>query len=205
MRRLILQEFVTLDGLAAGPNDSTDFVPASTEGDESFGKGQEELMDSIDTILLGRKTYQLFAGYWPNVTKGKEKAFADKLNSIPKIVFSSTLDSAPWGDWEEATVVSNPAVDEIKKLKRMSGKDMIIWGSISLAQSVIKEGLVDEFRLVMCPVVLGSGRPLFLNKVDPFGMELLETKSFDLGAVQLKYKAAATKEIAKKREQGAGA
>jgi dihydrofolate reductase len=205
MRKVILQEFLTLDGLAAGPNDNVDFVPASTEGDKSFGEEQVKLMDSIDTILLGRVTYQMFAGYWPNVTKGKEKAFADTLNSIPKIVFSRTLDAAPWGDWEAAKVVSNPPVEEIKKLKRKSGKNMVIWGSISLAQSAIRAGLIDEYRLVMCPVVLGSGRPLFLNKVDAFGMKLLEMQSFDLGAVQLLYEAAATKKIAKKRGKAAGA
>ena len=204
MRKVILQEFLTLDGLAAGPNDNVDYVPAATEGDKSFGQEQLNLMDSIDTILLGRVTYQMFAGYWPNIRKGKEKAFADKLNSIPKIVFSSTLDRAPWGDWEEAKVVSNSAVDEIKKLKQQKGKNMIIWGSISLAQSAIRAALIDEYRLVICPVVLGSGRPLFLTQVDPFAMKLLETESFDLGAVQLKYKAAAT-EFTKKRGKAAGA
>jgi dihydrofolate reductase len=156
-------------------------------------------MDSIDTILLGRVTYQMFAGYWPKVTKGKEKAFADKLNSIPKIVFSKTLDSAPWGDWEEAKVVKNSAAKEIAKLRRQHGKDMVIWGSISLAQSLIKEGLIDEYRLVICPVVLGKGRPLFLDEVDSFGLKLLQAKTFDLGTVQLKYKPAPSKKIGKKR------
>ncbi len=154
MRKVILQEFISLDSLAAGPNDSVDFVAASTQGDKSFGREQIKLMNSVDTILLGRKTYQMFAGYWPNVTKGKEKAFADKLNSIPKIVFSKTLDRAPWGDWEDAEIVSNEASKEIAKLKRRSGKNMVIWGSISVAQSLIKKGLIDEYRLVMCPVVL---------------------------------------------------
>lgn len=205
MRKVILQEFVTLDGLAAGPNDSTDFVPASMEGDESFGEEQVKLLRSIDTILLGRVTYQMFAGYWPNVKQGKEQPFADRLNSIPKIVFSRTLQSAPWGDWDPAKIVSKPPVDEIKKLKTRSGKNMIIWGSISLAQAAIRAGLIDEYRLVMCPVVLGSGKPLFLNHVDPFGMKLLEMKSFDRSAVQLKYKAAAAQKVAKKRAKAAGA
>ncbi|MGH9907470.1 MAG: dihydrofolate reductase family protein [Pyrinomonadaceae bacterium] len=182
MRKVILQEFLTLDSLAAGPNDNVDYVPASTKGDESFGKEQVKLMNSIDTILLGRVTYQMFAEYWPKVTKGKEKAFADKLNSIPKIVFSKTLESAPWGDWEEAKVVKNSAAEEIAKLRRQRGKDMVIWGSISLAQSLIKEGLIDEYRLVTCPVVLGKGRPLFLDEVDSFGLKLLQAKTFDLGA-----------------------
>lgn len=199
MRKVILQEFISLDGLAAGPKDNVDLVPASTQGDKRFGQQQVKLMNSVDTILLGRVTYEMFAGYWPKITKGKEKAFADKLNSIPKIVFSKTLDDAPWGDWEEAQVVKTPAIKEIAKLKRQSGKNMVIWGSISLAQAVIKEGLIDEYRLVMCPVVLGSGKPLFLDKVDSFGLKLIEAKPFDLGAVQLKYKPAPGKRIGKKR------
>jgi dihydrofolate reductase len=204
MRKVILQEFLTLDGLAAEPNDSVDYVSASTEGDKSFGEEQLKLMETLDTILLGRVTYEMFAGYWPNVTRGKEKALADKLNSTPKIVFSRKLKTAPWGDWEEAKIVRGPAVDEIKKLKRRSGKDMIIWGSISLAQAAIRAGLIDEYRLVICPVVLGSGRPLFLDHVDSFGMKFLEMKAFDLGAVQLKYKADATKKIAGKRGKAVG-
>jgi dihydrofolate reductase len=201
MRKVILQEFISLDSLVAGPKDNVDFVQASTEGDESFGQEQIKLMEEIDTILLGRVTYEMFAGYWPKIKKGKEKRFADKLNSIPKIVFSKTLKSAPWGDWEDAKVVKNSAAEEIAKLKRQSGKNMVIWGSISIAQSAIKAGLIDEYRLVICPIVLGRGRPLFLNKVDSFSLKLLEVKSFELGAVQLKYERHPAKKIGKKRGQ----
>ena len=187
MRKVILQEFVTLDGMAAGPNDSVDFVPASTRGDRTFGEGQLALMDTIGTILLGRVTYQMFAGHWPNVTEGDDLLFADKLNAIPKIVFSKTLDKAPWGKWDPAKIVNGSATAEIAKLKRQSGKDMIVWGSISLAQSLIDERLIDEYQIVICPVVLGSGRPLFRDTVKGLDMTLLKTKTHDLGTVLLKY------------------
>jgi dihydrofolate reductase len=190
MRNVILQEFVSLDGLAAGPNDSVDFVPASTQGDHTFGQRQLEFMDSIDLILLGRVTYTMFAGHWPRVTSGDDKPFADKLNAIPKIVFSRSLDRAPWGSWDEARIVKNSAAKEVAKLKQESGNDMVIWGSISLAQSLTNEGLIDEFQLVVCPVVLGSGKPLFRDKVHPFGMRLLKTQAFDRGTVLLAYTAA---------------
>lgn len=189
MRKVILQEFVSLDGFAAGPNGSVDFVPRATKDDLSFGAGQLKLMDSIDTILLGRVTYQMFSGYWPNVTEGDEKEFADKLNGTPKIVFSKTLERAPWGSWPEATVIRNSA-DEVATLRKQDGKDLIIWGSISLAQSLMKKGLIDEYQLVMCPAVLGGGKPLFGDKVDPREMTFLEAKTFDRGAVMLKYSAA---------------
>ena len=186
MRRVILQEFISLDSLAAGPNDSVDFVPAATKGDKSFGQEQLRLMNAIDTILLGRVTYEMFSGHWPKITEGEEKRFADKLNSIPKVVFSKTLKRAPWGDWEAAKVVQTPAAKEVAKLKKQTGKNMVLWGSISVAQSLISEGLIDEYRLVICPVVLGSGKPLFSEQVD--GLKLVDAKTFDLGAVQLKYK-----------------
>jgi dihydrofolate reductase len=190
MRDVILQEFVTLDGLAAGPSDSVDFVPASTQGDQSFGQRQLGFMDSIDLILLGRVTYTMFAGHWPKVTSGPDKQFADKLNAIPKIVFSKSLDRAPWGSWDDATIVKNSAAKEVAKLKQGSGKDMVIWGSISLAQSLMSQRLIDEYQLIVCPVVLGNGKPLFREKVDPVGMRLLKTQSFDRGTVLLAYRAA---------------
>jgi dihydrofolate reductase len=135
----------------------------------------------------------MFAGYFPLVTEGDDKAFADKLNAIPKIVFSHTLTQAPWGKWDDATIVRRSPTQEVAALKQQAGKDIVIWGSISVAQSLINEGLIDEYRLVVCPVVLGSGRPLFRDKADALDMTLLETKAHDRGSVLLKYtKGAAT-------------
>jgi dihydrofolate reductase len=190
MKKVILQEFVTVDGLAAGPNDSVDFVPASNKGDQSFGQRQMEFLDSIDTILLGRVTYAMFAAHWPSATSGEDKVFADKLNAIPKVVFSRTLDRAPWGKWEPANVVKADAAKEVAKLRQGSGKDMVIWGSISLAQSLMTERQIDEYQLIVCPVVLGQGRALFPNKGASFEMKLLQTRSFDRGTVLLSYKPA---------------
>jgi dihydrofolate reductase len=187
MRRVILQEFVSLDGLAAGPHNSVDFIPASTAGDQSFGKRQMAFIDSLDTMLLGRVTYEMFAGYWPNVTSGDDKPFADKLNALPKIVFSKTLERAPWGDWDAATIVKSGTKNEVAKLKHKSGKDMVIWGSISLAQTLMKEGLIDEYQLVVCPVVLGDGKPLFGDKASALNLKLLRTNSFDRGTVLVAY------------------
>ena len=166
MRKVILQEFVTLDGLAAGPNDSVDFVPASTRGDHTFGREQLAFIDTIDTILLGRVTYQMFAGYWPQVTEGDDKPFADKLNAIPKVVFSKTLDRAPWGTWNDARIVKTNPTEEVAQLKKQAGKDMVVWGSISLAQSLIAASLIDEYRMVVCPLVIGRGVPSSATRAD---------------------------------------
>jgi dihydrofolate reductase len=187
MRKIVIQEFVSLDGMAAGPNDSVDFIPASTQGDRTFGREQVALMDSTDTLLLGRVTYGMFAGFWPNVTEGEEKEFADRFNALEKVVFSKTLERAPWGRWSQGRIVRGGVVDEVTRLKRESGKNILVSGSISIAQALIDQGLVDEYRLVICPVVLGRGRPLFRNGVAPIEMRLVNANVLDRGAVSLIY------------------
>lgn len=186
MRQVILQEFVTLDGLAAGPNGNVEFVPEWTNGDPSVDEYQRRFTDTIDTILLGRETYRMFAGYWPNTTNDDDPA-SDVLNKTPKIVFSKTLDRAPWGKWAEASVVRTDAAEAVGKLKAQSGKDLVLWGSISLARSLMKAGLIDQYKLVVCPVVLGGGTPLFDEGVAGLELKLLETQRFDRGAVALTY------------------
>ena len=190
MKKVILQEFVSVDGLAAGPNDSVDFVPASMQGDQRFGQRQTEFLDSIDTIVLGRVTYEMFAGHWPNVQSGPDQPFADKLNAIPKVVFSRTLERAPWGSFPDAKVVKTSASKEVEKMRQGRGKDMVIWGSLSLAQSLMGEGLIDEYQLIVCPLLLGTGRTLFPERKDSVRMKLLTTQSFDRGSVLLSYTAA---------------
>lgn len=187
MRNVVLQEWITLDSLAAGPNGSVDFVPASTTGDRSFAQDQIAFIDTVDTILLGRVTYQMFAGYWPFVIEGDEKPFADKLNATPKLVISRTLDRAPWGTWDAARIVKDDPVSEVSALKRQSGRSIVLWGSISLAQTLMAAGLIDEYRLIVCPLVLGSGRPLFQNGFSSAGLMLMGSKSFDRGCVSLQY------------------
>jgi len=147
-------------------------------------------MDTIDALLLGRVTYKMFSGFWPNVTDGAEKEFADKFNSVSKIVFSKTLERAPWGKWNAGRIVSGGAVEEVVKLKHQPGKDLLISGSITLAQALIDESLVDEYRLVLCPVVLGSGRPLFPNNPSLHPIELMNATALDRGAVSLIYRQA---------------
>jgi dihydrofolate reductase len=186
MRNLILQEFLSVDGLAAGRDGSTEFIPASNRGDKSLRHRQETFLDSIDGILLGRKTYDMFVEYWPKVTSGEDLTLAGKINATPKYVFSRTLDRAPWGT-EEATVLKGDAAREVERLKQQPGKDLVIWGSLSVAQYLMHEGVIDEYQFVVCPVVLIEGRRLFDDHTDPGGMHLLSTRSFDRGSVLLSY------------------
>jgi dihydrofolate reductase len=184
MRKIILQEFVTIDGFAADPNGKMDFVQDyAARQDESFQKDAERFLDTLDTMILGANTYKMFVEYWPEATE--EGAFARKLNSLSKYVVSSTIESAPWGDWEGAEIIGNSPDKKITTLKQKPGKDMVVWGSISLAQSLMKKEIVDEIQLRVCPTVLGSGKRLFANN---FPMELLEAKAYDEGLVLLRYK-----------------
>jgi dihydrofolate reductase len=185
MRRVVVQEFVTLDGFAAGPNGEIDFITDSSTGDSTGGPFVEDqlaFIESVDTILLGATTYRMFASFWPEQTT-ETQGIADALNATPKVVFSRTLDSAPWGKWEAARLVSGSAADEVRRLKAEDGKDMVVWGSISLARSLADEGLVDEYQLWLCPVVLGEGKALFEPTSGP--MTWLEPKSYGGGLVTL--------------------
>ena len=179
---------MTLDGFAAGPNGELDFIAESTSvdaTDSEAARDQLAFVSRVDTVLLGAVTYRMFAQYWPEQTTDNE-LIADALNSTPKVVFSSALDSAPWGKWEEARVVAGRASDEVRQLKREEGKDMVVWGSLSLVQSLLKDGLVDELHLWACPVLLGRGQRLFAEGIDTQPLEWLETKPLEGGVVSLR-------------------
>lgn len=185
MKRLIFQEFLSLDGYAADKDNSTKFFEDkrfSQNSDEDLLEG----MKDFDTILLGANTYKLFVDFWPKATNDQEP-IADKLNSTPKIVFSSSLTEAPWGRWPEAKIINTDAVETVKKLKAGSGKDMVLWGSISLAQAFMNENLIDEYHLRIVPVLLGGGKLLF-EKMDELPLQLIESKSYPSGLVLIKYK-----------------
>lgn len=159
MRKLIVGEWISVDGFVADENGGADFF-ASKEWSAGSDDDVLKLMDGIDAILLGANTYHLFLEYWPSATTDTE-LIANKLNQTKKIVFSHSITSVEWGRWEAPELVSGSAEEAIKKMKQQSGKDMILWGSISLFQSLFRAGLVDELHLRIVPVVLGKGRPLF--------------------------------------------
>lgn len=184
MRKLILQEWITLNGYAADEKGTTSFFE-KPELNERSDDDLYNFMDRIDTILLGANTYKMFVTYWPEAEK-EEEIMADRLNATPKIVFSRSLTEAPWGKWESATIVAGDAAEEIKKLKSKPGKDMVLWGSISLAQSLIKANLIDEYQLRICPTFLSSGRALF-NDIDNTDLQLVETKQYSSGLLFTRY------------------
>jgi dihydrofolate reductase len=189
MARLIVQEFVSVDGLAAGRDGSVDYIPAGAEGNGELQEHQLRFIDSVGTIVLGRVTYELFAGYWPDV-EGDDKPFGDRINATPKVVFSSTLAEAPWGSWEPASISTDDPREEIARLRDGADRDLVVWGSLSLVQSLAEAELVDEYQLWVLPVVLGEGRRLFGEGVGSTTLRLLEARPTAKGATLLRYEPA---------------
>ncbi|HMG66781.1 MAG TPA: dihydrofolate reductase family protein [Chitinophagaceae bacterium] len=187
MRKVILEEWVSLDGFVTDKNGGLDFFTSLTPEQNKYSDtDQLKFLETIDTILLGRKTYELFVDFWPGATTDQE-VIADKLNEINKIVFSNTITKAPWGKWPEAEIISGEAVSAIKELKRLPGKNMVIWGSISLAQSLMSENLVDEYHIQLCPVLTGGGRNLFFQEMNLKRLKLLKVRQYNTGTVFLNY------------------
>jgi dihydrofolate reductase len=185
MRRLIVEEWLSIDGCAEDRNGKLDFFPSS-EANRYADEVQLKLLETVDTILLGRKTYELFVDFWPTATTDKE-IIADRLNEIPKKVFSNSLKKAPWGTWQEAQVESGDAVDAIRKLKQLPGQDMIVWGSITLTQSLIRADLIDLYRFRICPTATGGGRTLFPEFEQYKSLKLVDQGAYKNGIVHLSY------------------
>jgi dihydrofolate reductase len=180
MRKVIVSNLMSLDGFFEGPNHELDWFVV----DQEFFEYARDMLRGVDTILFGRKTYQHMADYWPSAPA---EEIADQMNNLPKIVFSRTLESA---EWQNSTLVKNDAVAEISKLKQLPGKDMVILGSASLASFLLQQGLIDEYRVILNPVLLGSGRPLFQDVKQRLRLKLSRTKLFGSGVVVLYYQSA---------------
>jgi dihydrofolate reductase len=177
MRKLILSEFLSLDGVMEAP-EKWQFPYQSPDAAEET---KQQILAS-DVLLLGRVTYETFASFWPTQIKN-EFGIADKLNNQPKFVVSSTLKKA---EWNNSTIIKGNVIEEIAKLKQQPGGDIALTGSAALAQSLMRAGLIDEFQFQVYPLILGSGKRLF-DGIDTTTLKLVDTKTFSLGAVQLNY------------------
>lgn len=187
MRRIITTTWVTLDGFIAGPHGEMDWVGEIY--DDAMGAYEYELVNAADTLLLGRVTYESFAGSWPHVpdnpdTSEGEKAYARRLNAMRKVVFSRTLERA---EWSNSTLMNEVTPEAIEDLKREPGGDMLIYGSASLVQALTSLGLIDEYQVLVHPVVLGGGKPLFGALKDQVKLKLVGTKTHPSGVVLLTY------------------
>lgn len=171
---------VTLDGFFEGPNGDIDWHNA---GNEEFNEFAIEQTSSVDTLLFGRKTYQLMASYWPTETAvSSDPIIADLMNRMSKIVFSRTLESV---NWNNTRLIRENAQQEIVNLKMQSGKDMAIFGSAELISTIMD--VVDEHRVMINPILLRRGSPLFKSSGEQVRLKLVDVKRFDSGNVLLTY------------------
>ena len=179
MRKVVASELVSLDGVMESP-EKWSFQFHNDEMAEAQGAG----MAAADAMLLGRVTYQEFASYWP-YQNSADQPFTDYLNNTPKFVVSTTLEEPL--EWQNSTLIKGNVAEEIAKLKRQPGKDIAILGSGTLVRSLLKDGLLDELRLMVHPVVLGGGKRLFEEGGDQKGLTLVDSKTFSTGVLYLTY------------------
>lgn len=181
MRKVILFNLMTLDGFFAGPKGEIDWHNV----DEEFNEFAIDQLDTADCLIFGRVTYELMASYWPTPAAiGDDPIVAQKMNSIPKLVFSRTLEQA---EWNNTRLVRGNVVEEISKLKQQPGKNIFIFGSADLAATFIQNNLIDEYRLIVNPVVLGCGKPMFKSIQEKLNLSLVKTRLFRTGNVLLYY------------------
>jgi dihydrofolate reductase len=184
MRKLVVQQWVTVDNIAAEEDGGLTFVsgePFSEKTNPAFKASLMGFIDSVDTMVLGANTYAQTKDYWPYAEEQGE--YGQKLNNLTKFVASSKLDDAPWGGFSAATVTRDP-VATIRALKEQSGKDIWLWGSLTLMHSLLEAGVVDEVRMLVCPVSRGTGTRVF---VDGHDLKLVEATAFDNGLALLRY------------------
>ena len=207
MRKVIVSEFMTLDGVMEAPDKwSFQFF-----NDEAMKFKYDELFAS-GALLIGRVTYEIFAGAWPTLTDeedlrrvkeaggdaesieasmGEGNPFADRMNSIPKFVVSTTLKQA---EWNNSTLIKGNVPEEVAKLKQQPGQDILVAGSCELVHTLMQHDLIDEYRLMVFPIVLGSGKRLFKDGSETKILRLAETRTFRSGVVVLTYQPGNSKE-----------
>ncbi|MES2461265.1 MAG: dihydrofolate reductase family protein [Armatimonadota bacterium] len=178
MRKIIVSEFVTVDGVMESPEKWS----CSLWSDEAGQYKHQELF-AADALLLGRTTYEGFAAAWPTMTD--DDGFADRMNSLPKYVASTTLREAMWN----AAPIQGDFVDEVLRLKQEPGQDILVFGSADLVHALRQQNLVDEYRLMVFPVVAGIGKRLFQDGTDSVPLKLIDTQTFSTGVVVLTYQA----------------
>jgi len=190
MRRVVVSEFVSLDGVMQAPGGPDEDTSGSFKHggwfkfrDDQVPKYKLDELSASDALLLGRVTYEIFASYWPKVKD--DVGFANKMNPMAKHVVSTTLKKV---DWNNSRLIKTNVSEEVRKLKQQPGKDILVYGSGKLVNTLLQHDLVDELRLIVYPVILGSGKRLFDDKAESMKMlKLADSKIFPSGIVLLSY------------------
>lgn len=181
MRKLIVSNMVTVDGYFAGPGDAIDWHNVDAE----FNDYAIALLDSVDTLVFGRRTYEMMASYWPAPeAMADDPEVAGKMNALAKVVFSRTLDTL---SWENARLVKGEIAAEMTAMKQEDGNDLVIFGSGTIVAQLAERGVIDEYRLIVNPIALGEGKSQFAGMGQRLPLQLLGSKAFRSGNVLLTY------------------
>ncbi|MGD8404972.1 MAG: dihydrofolate reductase family protein [Anaerolineales bacterium] len=191
MRKIIVNTQITVDGIMQGPgspeedprNGFTHGGWVLPFGDDALSQAIDEIISGEFDMLLGRRTYEIFAAYWPN--QQGDNPIAKAFNKATKYVVTRTLDKL---DWDTSQSIGGDVVDEVRRLKASDGPTLHIWGSSELLQTLIAAELVDEFNLLVYPLVLGKGKRLFENGIPPCGLALVKTRSTPMGVLKNTYR-----------------
>ncbi len=180
MRKIIVLSYLSLDGFTGSNGDANWIV-----WDDSVNEYYKETQRTTDTVLFGHASFDALKNYWSTPkASAEDPEMIEYINQTKKIVFSKTLKKT---DWNNSTVLREIVPGEIEKLKKESGKDILIIGSGSVVSQMANAGLIDEYRFIIIPVVLGDGKPYFQKLEDKLNLKLLETKRFDCGNTLLHY------------------
>ncbi|MDG6900054.1 MAG: dihydrofolate reductase family protein [Nitrososphaerota archaeon] len=183
MRKVILDTIISLDGYYTSPKNEIDWF----DFDRQEVEWSKEILRRVDTMLYGRVTYEEFSEFWPKAKPspdGFDPEIIGQLNGLRKVVFSRKIKDAPW---KPAEVVRGDPATEVARLKRGRGKDMVVVGSGTLVAALVRGGLVDEYRVRVRPIILGAGRPLFVDQKARHPLKLVSAKAFGNGVVALHY------------------
>jgi dihydrofolate reductase len=185
MGKLVLFMHVSLDGYASDSNGGLDWIPYNEEL-EAYA---EEVVAEVGSPVYGRTTYRMMEGYWPSVlnepnASKHDKEHAQWLEDVKKIVISSTMDKT---EWNNTLLIKDNIAEEIKLLKAQSDKNLVIFGSPGAAKTLLALGLIDEFLLTICPVVLGSGKTIFEHCGEKINLKLLSSRTFKSGVIATRY------------------
>jgi dihydrofolate reductase len=200
MRKVIVSEFLTLDGVMQAPGDpNEDRSGGFDQGgwqlayfDDALGSAVMEVLAVTGGFLLGRRTYEIFAAHWPN--QPADDPLAGTFNDLPKYVVSTTL-SEPLG-WQNSTLISGDVAAEIAALKEQPGEAIQVIGSGELVQTLVRHDLIDEYRLMIHPLVLGGGRRLFREELPPVRLRLVDSKPASTGVLIATYAPAEARALA---------
>lgn len=181
MRKIFVWNLISIDGYFADPDGEIDWHNV----DQEFNEAAIEMLKSVDTILFGRITYQMMADYWSSsIAQTDDPIVAGFMNTLPKIVFSKTLEKV---EWNNSILLKSDLENEIKRIKEQNGKDIAILGSGTIVQYLTNLGLIDEYKLIVNPIILGKGKSMFNHTIDRINLKLKESKQFRSGNVLLHY------------------